>query len=343
MPVTLRPPVFPLCCLHTMAPSTISLLKAILQTDDSPHVPDSWRSSLLRDYMDSQSRGAVAQSCTSGLQCLLGEWPNPALKVPVRASSAERQPRALVRRMQGARRQINSVRPGRPVALVLTQQGDIAASDKWWQAVLGGLSDPCPPAQHLHISLRFRHIFPTLLSVADQIFTGLHTLTLDSHKRGVGCEVQLPPTHELPALRHLTVGFVARDCQATMWASLRPYLPQLVSLVIKDQPDDAVIGDNSSDEDVDEAPHGTHRKPSWSLAFGPTVSHTLTRLEVPCNLYPWLVTLLHRCTPVSYAHMAARTGNTAPLGACHNAPDIHPRTLANRAACACVCACVCRR
>ncbi len=288
---------------HTMAPSTFSLLNAILKADGSPHVPDLWRSSLLRDHMDSESRSAVAQTCQPGLRWLLTEWQSPALHVPVRASSAEQDPRALLRRMQGARRQLNkfSALHAQPVTLVLEQEGSIAAHDKWWQIALAGLSDAGPRLPIFTLTLQLQHIPAPLISLADQVFSGLETLRVQWREIATHCEVQLPPAEQLTALRDLTIDWVDDSCQESMWASLKAYLTQLRSLTIDEQPEDIIDSAAHSDDGSEHI--SAYRRPLWSTAFQQVVSDTLTQLKVAWDLHPWLVKLLCKATPVSLEHM----------------------------------------
>ncbi len=120
---------------HTQRSRTMarrfSLGAAILGTKDSAaHVPDAWRAALLK-ALDGPSRASVAQSCKSGWQLLVDEWPEAELTVSVRASTAERLA-VLMRRLKSARQQVQQ-RRGKPTVLVLKQCGDLDAEDQCWE------------------------------------------------------------------------------------------------------------------------------------------------------------------------------------------------------------------
>ncbi len=107
-------------CTH----STVSLF----------HLPDPWRTSLIRDELDSSSRAAVAQTCKPGLTWLLSEWPEATLHIPVRPSSALHPVR-----LQLAREQL-ALRGGLQTTIAFEKQGEMQPDDWWWETVLPALS-----------------------------------------------------------------------------------------------------------------------------------------------------------------------------------------------------------
>ncbi len=263
-----------------------SLFHAILPSDDHPQMPDPWRVAFLR-ALSKPALGAVALTCKRALQLLLDEWPDATLSISVRASAGPPTEAAL-RRMHSAREQL-AVRRGRPTTLLLRQRGYIAPGDAWWQIALPALAQAGSSA-HISLTLQVFHIPPQLLATAGQAYLALFTLTILSVDISKDARIQLPPPASLPALRHLTFDsfslFLYAGEQA-LWASVGPYLPQLVSLVVGDQ------GDR----------HGAAAelgivRPAWSSIFSPQhTTHTLTHLTITCPLRPWLVSLCAEHAP----------------------------------------------
>ncbi len=131
-----------------------------------------------------------------------------------------------------------------------------------------------PPAT---LKLQLQYAPAPLIACAAAAFEQLTTLHLQSPSPS-GVTAQLP---SIPTLRHLVIGAVADPSQAAMWASAAPCAKQLTSLCIKPQPDAALTEAGL---------------PLWSTIFDhPT--HTLTHLDVPVKLQPWLVRLLHQAAP----------------------------------------------
>ncbi len=267
--------------LCTMDADSI-LGNAILKTADSPvHAPETFRDALLHKHLDAASRTAVAQTCKAGLAWMLQDWAKDAtLRLPVRATSAERAPE-LLRRFLRAKQQLDqrqSSKPSRPTSIVLQQQGWMPRADTtWWHAPLAALASSAPPPT---VTLRLQRTPTALLEYAGAAWPALTSLSLGQLRGGEGA-VKLPPTTALPALRRLTVGWVGPRAQGQLWASVGPYLPQLQSLAIEKQP----------------APASTTERPAWASVFSAsTHSYTLHSLTVPCNLTPWLVQLLQQYT-----------------------------------------------
>lgn len=260
-----------------------SLLKAVLRIDDHPHVPDPWRAAFLR-ALGKPARTAVALCCKGALQLLLEEWHEATLSISVRASAGHPTEK-LVRQLYSARAQL-ATRRSQPTTLLLQQRGQLHPDDEWWLVHCTALA-PQDSTPHLTLSLDLCHTPPQLLALAAQAFSGLSVLNLCCPEHWKG-EVELPAPSVWPALRKLTIGaWFAEGAQAALWASVGPYLLQLVSLVVGDQ----------GDEHVEGADLGIVR-PVWSSIFSAQhTTHTLTELTIPCDLRPWLVKLLAQHTP----------------------------------------------
>jgi hypothetical protein len=132
-----------------------------------------------------------------------------------------------------------------------------------------------------------------------QYFQGITSLRLGT-LHDADSSMQLPAPTALPALRQLTVDRVAPAAQAGLWASVGPYMRQLVSLTIDEQPWCSRGYD----------PHVPGGMPQWFRLFSAaTVSETLTHLDLHVCLEPWLVKLLQQHTPKLQQLTVLRVGN----------------------------------
>ncbi len=210
----------------------------------------------------------------------LQDCPDLTLRVPVRASSDE-QPQALADRMHAAQQQL--LRRGtQPTTLALIQQGDIPSNDPWWATALPALSvtHPC-----LTLSLQLQHIPAQLLARAGQCFPGLHSLVISASPNSPAgvAKVTLPTPTALPQLRHVTIRKVAYDSQGNLWANLKPYMAQLVSLSIGQQKPEAL---------------SRPFVPLWFGLFSATsATHTLKRVSLPGRLTTRLAMLIQQHAP----------------------------------------------
>ncbi len=249
-----------------------------ISEDSSAHAPETFRSALLR-ALDSRSRVAVALTCKAGLRWLLTEWmDSAALQLAVRPSSAAVPDVRLLCRMLRARLWL-SVRGDLPASLTLVQQGQgISARVD----ATAGLAALCLVGRRafpdLRLSLQTQHIPAFLLQLVGSVFRGLTTLSIgrdtDSDS---GSTAQLPPPATLRALRHLTIHRICEDSQAALWTSVAPYLQQLTSLSIGEQPYVALS------------------RPHLSTLFAAPAaspSTTLTHFSLADTLEPWLASLL---------------------------------------------------
>ncbi len=200
-----------------------SIGRAVLRLTNHPEqVPQDWRDALLRP-LDSQSRAALSQMCTTSHAWMLQHWPDAATLSVAARSASDEAPAQHLRRLRAASDQLRQ-RGGKPTTLVLVQRGrPIARDDPWWRSTLTGLSTGAP---NFTLALQLQHIPAALVAHAGAVFSGLTSLTIGA-VRGVGCVVVLPPAEALPALRHLTVNRVARSAQAALWSSAGPYIAQL--------------------------------------------------------------------------------------------------------------------
>ncbi len=133
-----------------------------------------------------------------------------------------------------------------------------------------------------------------------------------------GTMALLPPS-ALPKLRRLAIGRVAASAQDTVWATVVLYLPQLTSL--SNQPLQAIM-----------AAPGSAR---WTRAFG-VVSHTLTHVELPCGLEPWIVTKLQQNAP---GKQCCWRGKSHVLA--YTAAVMFAARVSGAWGCVFVCVCVC--
>ncbi len=248
---------------------------ALLQIgdDSTAHAPETFRSALLR-ALDSPSRVAVAHTCRAGFQWLLSEWTDSAaLQLSVRSSGAEVPDSATLRRMHRANQWL-LVRQDEPMSLALVQQGQGPSADGYWGYIVVALgSGHALPG--LRLSLQIQHIPASLLQLVGSAFPGLTTLSLGTDS---GTTAQLPPPTSLPALRYLAVQRLSEDSQAALWASVAPYLLQLTSLSIGEQPYNSALS-----------------RPQWAALFSavPAIpSTTLTHLSLAYSLEPWLASAL---------------------------------------------------
>ncbi len=253
-----------------------SLFHAILPSDDHPQVPNPWRLAFLR-ALSKPACAAVALTCKAALQLLLEERLEATLSFRVRASAGP-PTETVLRRIQSACQQL-AARRGRPTTLLLCQRGHIEPGDAWWGVLLTALAPP--NSAHLTLHLQICHMPPQLLACAGQVLQGLTRLHISCPEHRFGA-AELPPPAALPSLCHLVVGTYPVAAQVTLWASVAPYLPQLVSLSVAWQ------------EDVEHE----YGKPMSHLLFthGYT-THTLTTLSMACALRPWLVEALQRSAP----------------------------------------------
>ncbi len=205
----------------------------LLKTSDSTALlPDTWRTDLLHKHLDKDGRAALAHTCKAGLNLLLDEWEDATLSITVRPSSDE-SPTALLRRMRAANKQLK--RRSRGSTSLWFQQGnwETPQEDTWGQVALSGLMGFCDTVTKCRLHLQ--HIPQQLLSLAGETLPTLRTLELGS-PGDKGYSAQLPPPSHLPSLRELTLGRAAEGTHASLWASVAPYLPQLTSLTIAEQP-----------------------------------------------------------------------------------------------------------
>ncbi len=100
-------------------------------------VPDPWRIALLRDYLDSPSRLALALTSKPAFQLLLQEWPAATLTIRVRPSAAEGR-QAVQRRFHLAQEQL-AMRGVQPTTLLIQQRGRFTKKEQWWHRVFAGL------------------------------------------------------------------------------------------------------------------------------------------------------------------------------------------------------------
>ncbi len=254
-----------------------SLFHAILPSDDHPQVPNPWRLAFLR-ALSKPACAAVALTCKRALQLLLKERFKATLSFRVRASAGPPTETTL-RRMQSACQQL-AARSGKPTTLLLRQRGHIEPGDAWWQIAVPALAQAGSNA-HISLSLQLCHMPPRLLACAGEALQRLTTLHISCPEFRDGA-AELPPPAGLPSLCHLVVGTYPVAAQVTLWASVAPYLPQLVSLSVAWQ------------EDVEHE----YGKPMSHLLFAHGyTTHTLTTLSMACALQPWLVEALQRFAP----------------------------------------------
>ncbi len=259
---------------------TFSLGPAILRAQDSPgHAPDAWLSALLHKHLNSQGRVALSQTSKPALQLLLQEAPLATLTVSVHGA-IDKPAQRFLQRLQRARKQL-LLRRANPTTLTLQQYSlQLSRSEAWWDVAFPALSDI--DTSKVNISLSFQHMPRQLFSALGQALQGLTSLCIGTPSDGPGT-IQLPPPSTLPALQHLTVHRVCVSAQAGLWASVRPYLHQLVSLSISEQPYKAP-----------DPVTGREHERVLSLT-APTTS--LKRLAVHTVLWPGLVKVLQRSAP----------------------------------------------
>ncbi len=244
-------------------------------SDSTAQLPDTWRTDLLRKHLDSNDRSALAQTCKAGLNLLLDEWEDATLTIAVRPSSDE-SPAALLRRMRAARAQIQRRSRGSTELWFEQGEGEMAKEDTWWQVALSSLIGACDTITSCGLNLQ--HMPHHMLALAGQALPALRSLELGS-PGGKGYSAQLPPPSHLPTLRELTLNRAAAGTHTSFWASVAPYLPQLTSLTIAEQPASAIEPDT--------------QRPAWASIFSPTKpTNTLTKLAVLAYLDPWLAALL---------------------------------------------------
>ncbi len=169
--------------------------------------------------------------------------------------------------------------------LVFEQVADgMSQEDTWWQVALPCLAGFCDTTD---CCIYLQHIPQQLLSLAGEALPALRTLELGSpRENGLDSLVsaQLPPPTDLPSLRDLTVQRTAAGTHISLWTSVAPYLAQLISLTIAEQP--ASAGSPAT------------QGPAWTSIFSSThPTNTLTSLSVPAQLTPWLAALLQKAAP----------------------------------------------
>ncbi len=269
--------------LHTIAMAdTFSLGPAILRARDSPgHAPDAWLSALLQKHLNSPGRITLSQTSKPALQLLLKEAPAATLTVSVHGAIDEPAHRFL-QRMQRATAQLLLRGANHTTTLSLQQCSiQLGRGDTWWDIAFPALRGM--DTSNVTISLSFQHMPRQLFTAAGQALQGLTSLSIGTLSDGPGT-IQLPPPSALPALRHLTVHRVCVSAQAGLWASVRPYLQQLVSLSISEQLLAAV-----------EVPT---KHALWRTVFrGTAPSRSLQRLTVPEMLSADLHTLVTQHAP----------------------------------------------
>ncbi len=272
---------------------------AILKAEDSPHLPETWRDSLLRKHLDGPARAVLAQCNKTALSLLLSEWPEAALTIRVQAASAE-PPARLLCRMHRAQQQV-AQRGSKGTQLHVVEQGEIPAEDAWWLVTFASLARSTTIAS---LSLQLSHMPPDLFHFIGPALPALTTLTLRSPD-GQASMIELPAPSALPALRGLSLlGRPAPHGQAVMWDSVGLYLPQLTSLVIGEQYTTLEL---------------TTQVPMLAALFTPGhTSHTLTHIELPGQMTPHLAALLQQQAPslqvVTVTCISSSTAGTADVG-----------------------------
>ncbi len=252
---------------------------ALLQLEDSeyPAIPDTVRTVLLR-HLDSPGRSALSLTCSAGLRWVLQEWPDATMQLAVRA---DERPALREARVASAQQDL-SVRGDQPSALALVQKGQMQPSDG---SAAEAMLQPFQPSDTRvrSLSLQLQYLPSALLTTLTRPFTALTTLTLRPAHGGAGA-LELPPSAALPTLRQLTIGRYDVQTQSTLWRSIRPYVQQLVSLIVDEQP---TVLDWEDDG-----------QPVWTLIFDtehPT--NTLTHLSLQIDLEPWLIENLRPAMP----------------------------------------------
>ncbi len=253
---------------------------ALLQHDDSeyPHLPDTVRAALLR-HLDSQGRSALSLTCSTGFRWVLQEWPDATLQLAVRADES---PALRTARIASAR-QDQVVRGAQPFALTLVQRGLMQPSDG---SAAEAMLQPFQPrnARVRSLSLQLQHLPSALLTTLTRPFTALTTLTLRPAHGGAAA-LELPPSAALRTLRHLTIGRYDIQRQSTLWRCIRPYMRQLISLTVDEQPE-VHLGEDDDDQ------------PMYTVIFDTRrPANTLTHLALQVRLTSELVDTLRRATP----------------------------------------------
>ncbi len=163
----------------------LNLVAALLKLDDSTsHVPDSWRSELLRKHLDDETRTAVARTCRAGLHWCLQDSEDATLRVPLWAAAYQRTAQ-LLRSLHAARPTL-AARGGKPWTLAIVQRGVIPQDESRWQTVITVLGPDVPS-----LSLTLQRVPQARLCFAGQALPGLRSLSLGAYYDGEG-EVALP-------------------------------------------------------------------------------------------------------------------------------------------------------
>ncbi len=260
---------------------TFKLGPALVRAPDSTaQLPDTWLTDLLSKHLDRNDRLAVAQTCKAGLNLLLDEWEDARLTITVRPSSDE-SPAALLRRMRSAKEQLKRGNRGDTALWFEQGEKEVGKDDTWWQVALSCLTGACDTIPACDIQLQ--HIPQQLLSLAGQALPALRALQLGA-PGNKGFSAHLPPPTHLPSLLGLILMPAAAGTRTSLWASVAPYLPQLTSLTIAEQP--ASARDPAT------------QRPAWSSIFSLThPTTTLAELSLPVQFTTWLAALLQKAAP----------------------------------------------
>lgn len=248
----------------------------LLKTSDQT-LPDTWRSKLLREYLDGASRTSIAATSKAGLSWALSECPKATLRLTVDSTGPDDS--RLVRRFLQAAEQLRQ-RGRQHSTVVLRQRGDLQQG-WWWLRPLAAQVLP-PTFAPMTIALLLDVISETLLTQLGIVFPGICGVVLGSDSAQISAPGQLPAPGALPRLTYLRVWRVNPAAAAALWSSLAPYIPQLQTLHISEQLGMSVAA---------------QRHLCASLFSAATQSNTLTGLTLPCALTPRLAILLQKHTP----------------------------------------------
>lgn len=272
----------------------------LLRADDAPALPDPWLDALL-GALGSADGTALSRTCTPALNWLLADWPSATLTLFIKEQEGQA---ALASRLAAVQSAL--VRRGaKPTAFVLRQQGDVPADDPRWPVFLAILSSPAAVSVTMQLQQLPGRVLPDTL-----VFHALQRLTLSQPSTDQPGTLELPPPTTIPNLCHLIIHTISVACAAGLWASVAPYLPQLVSLTLGKRLRDA---------------HIVADRPLWAAAFQPAYrSERLTSVTLPCLLEPWLVALLQQCAP-ALQEVSLTGGYQQPEGT-EEEPPLEPCT-----------------
>ncbi len=250
-------------------------------------VPLDWRAALLKQ-LDGPSATSFAAASRDAHQWLLHDWPAATLRFRVRAADTDPAGTRLPDRFRKAQQQL-SQRSARPTTSVLQQSGPLDAD--WWQAALEDVPTiPAPPT--LTLSVQLQHIPAPLLARLGVVFSGISKLHIGLLHDRRGSTVRMPAPSALPGLRHFRVDSVRPDDAGSLWASVGPFVPQLTTLLIAEQP---------------ATPQAAQRQMCAALFSDATRSRALRMLTLPCALTPGLTALLQQYIPRCVIHQQGNT------------------------------------